>query len=746
MPLSTENYGFIIDPFFSFMDDKGKTLKNGFLRVFIAGSSTPAVTYLNWNGAMNQETIQLDNSGRCYTRVIGAKDTLYKVCVYDSHHSQETPIITVDNIQVLGAVAGVLDGSITTVKLADEAVTKDKIHEGAVTDLKLDQSIRFNRSSSENQKGYCLLDGNTSLSEQIVNENTIYEIRWNFVLDNDENIIIPAGCILKFNGGSLSNGKLTGNNTQVVAGIYQIFHNVDFEGTFVADEPRCEWFGGGAIDSISDNSLSVLSCVNAFGKVKLNRGAYKFTNALALPDYAVIEGEDEGLTSFELYSDIDFISLSEIGVILRKISFNVRTESFSHKVITIYGKSGTQTPRVFSQLNELKFVANFSYSLQFDGVAISLESNAYGITEIHMNEIYTYLFGVAFNFATQTNGWINENKFTKIYVRSCPCAVKMRLTGTNTQIISNHFDISYQNDVNFYRATQNCIIDVPVNNAMVMGNTFNGFFWDVRTNPDSQAGGVLKSVGFNSFGTKRYFSYQSGTDWNLLALVPNKLYGVAFDLVVSVYYNVKYRFQFTTVESGGESKLVCNKVENLTSKAFVSQFEFKYIVRNDTIYLFYRKTSEGYFYSELDGQGAASAPYASSVSSLPDDNVDIVIPDGNIVHIYDSQTLLIEGKEKITGVLEGVTSFSASLSTLYTYATNSANPSGIRIYRTTASSLGLSGTELIILFVHFAGNAYGGSYGAGSSFIGFGGQAIYRGKIDLSNQTWAVTKMDEVAV
>lgn len=137
MPLSTENYGFIIDPFFSFMDDKGKTIKNGFLRVFIAGSSTPAVTYLNWNGAMNQETIQLDNSGRCYTRVIGAKDTLYKVCVYDSHHSQETPIITVDNVQVLGVIAGILNESVTTEKLADEAVTTAKIHESAVTTTKL---------------------------------------------------------------------------------------------------------------------------------------------------------------------------------------------------------------------------------------------------------------------------------------------------------------------------------------------------------------------------------------------------------------------------------------------------------------------------------------------------------------------------------------------------------------------------------------------------------------------------------
>lgn len=150
MPLSTEHYGYIIDPFFSFMDEKGKTIKNGSLRVFLAGSSTPAVTYLNWAGAMNEETIQLDNSGRCYTRVIGAKDTLYKVCVYDLHHSQETPIITVDNVQAISSNADVVDGSVTTQKIADEAVTAAKIHESAVTTLKIaDGAVTESKLSAE---------------------------------------------------------------------------------------------------------------------------------------------------------------------------------------------------------------------------------------------------------------------------------------------------------------------------------------------------------------------------------------------------------------------------------------------------------------------------------------------------------------------------------------------------------------------------------------------------------------------
>lgn len=103
MALSTTQYGYIIDPMVPFTDDKGKTIKNGFVRVFVAGSSTPVVTYRNFDGATNQDRIELDNSGRTKTSVIGSKGLTYKVCVYDQLHSQESPILTVDKVSVIGA-------------------------------------------------------------------------------------------------------------------------------------------------------------------------------------------------------------------------------------------------------------------------------------------------------------------------------------------------------------------------------------------------------------------------------------------------------------------------------------------------------------------------------------------------------------------------------------------------------------------------------------------------------------------
>ena len=103
MALSTTQYGYIIDPMVPFTDGKGETIKDGFVRVFVAGSSTPVITYRNFDGAANQDLIELDNSGRTKTSVIGSRGLTYKVCVYDKMHSQESPILTVDKVSVIGA-------------------------------------------------------------------------------------------------------------------------------------------------------------------------------------------------------------------------------------------------------------------------------------------------------------------------------------------------------------------------------------------------------------------------------------------------------------------------------------------------------------------------------------------------------------------------------------------------------------------------------------------------------------------
>ena len=75
-------------------------------------------------------------------------------------------------------------------------------------------------------KGYKVLEKNIQtingvrkniLTSAMINKpNTIYEIRYDFDL-NGEEITIPEGCVLKFNGGMLRNGNIYLNNTKLIS-------------------------------------------------------------------------------------------------------------------------------------------------------------------------------------------------------------------------------------------------------------------------------------------------------------------------------------------------------------------------------------------------------------------------------------------------------------------------------------------------------------------------------------------------
>ena len=110
---------------------------------------------------------------------------------------------------------------------------------------KIKQLVLGNRPYNPSEfsgKGYKVLEKNIQtvggvkkniLTEVMINQpNTIYEIRYDFDL-NGETIEMHDGCTLKFNGGSLKNGTVIFNNTNI-ASVYtnNIFDNIIFNGSF----------------------------------------------------------------------------------------------------------------------------------------------------------------------------------------------------------------------------------------------------------------------------------------------------------------------------------------------------------------------------------------------------------------------------------------------------------------------------------------------------------------------------------
>lgn len=176
------------------------------------------------------------------------------------------------------------------------------VQDGAVTDIKLNQSIRFNRAADSSKMGYCLLSDGSPFASQVTAANTIYEIRWNF--DLEESIVsIPANCILKFNGGKIINGDIIGDNTYI-EGKGFCFDNVKLKGSFTNGSFNVTWFGVVG-DGITDNTTAIQNAVDniqvGFADTKAGftlffpQGRYCVSSEITLKSFVKIKGLGKNL-------------------------------------------------------------------------------------------------------------------------------------------------------------------------------------------------------------------------------------------------------------------------------------------------------------------------------------------------------------------------------------------------------------------------------------------------------------------
>lgn len=130
----------------------------------------------------------------------------------------------------------------------DSGVTVNNAPVGNEEDIDLDEAGLLklaDRPTSSNQMGYVILRKNKTFAEQVTKENTIYEIRYDFTLSAD--FVMPLGCILRFNGGSISGAyTLTGNDTIIEAAPDVVFNGVTIEGTWKTPVIYSTWFSNDA--------------------------------------------------------------------------------------------------------------------------------------------------------------------------------------------------------------------------------------------------------------------------------------------------------------------------------------------------------------------------------------------------------------------------------------------------------------------------------------------------------------------
>lgn len=140
--------------------------------------------------------------------------------------------------------------------------------------------------SAENKTGLGIrlfrtaTDGTTLPQNSFETTNTIYIIKYDFDLDGEE-LTIGANSIIIFDGGTLSNGTLIGDDTTIRAGITKIFgNNITLEGTWNVKEGYPQWFGCFPNDDTIDTTPAIQKLVAVGIPIYCPEGIYYLSECL----------------------------------------------------------------------------------------------------------------------------------------------------------------------------------------------------------------------------------------------------------------------------------------------------------------------------------------------------------------------------------------------------------------------------------------------------------------------------------
>ena len=193
----------------------------------------------------------------------------------------------------------------------------------------VDGVLQLADRTTSNGMGYIILRKDMSFASQITKTNTIYEVRYSFNLSG-ASVTIPSNCVLKFVGGMLVNGTVTGTNTKIDAPFVRIFSDdISLAGTWALDKFPVSWYGGEVNDSSVDISAVISKILEQFvtifpgrnasgghpyggAKITLLEGAYYAKTPIVIYDYSPTSN-GEGLNPMDGTSACEIEGSSKYG-------------------------------------------------------------------------------------------------------------------------------------------------------------------------------------------------------------------------------------------------------------------------------------------------------------------------------------------------------------------------------------------------------------------------------------------------
>lgn len=136
---------------------------------------------------------------------------------------------------------------------------------------------------------------NILTQDMLSKTDTIYHIQYEYDL-NGNTIFMPDNCVLLFEGGSLKNGKLVGDNYNIQSPLNKVFDNITFTGKAVYNLYEVDWFVGNYTNGVQDVPENdahdeLEQCFNSGIKnVRFNNNKYFYTSKTIY-----VRNEDAGI-------------------------------------------------------------------------------------------------------------------------------------------------------------------------------------------------------------------------------------------------------------------------------------------------------------------------------------------------------------------------------------------------------------------------------------------------------------------
>jgi hypothetical protein len=124
--------GYLISTVIQVEDTDGKPLTGGWINVFEHGTTTPAVTYKDFDGDLNQNNVYLDHKGMC--TILADADGMYDVYCYDIDGVEQWSRL---NIGVVGGAGG----ASIDITSSDHSLVVSKVITGGRTNFDLTQNL-----------------------------------------------------------------------------------------------------------------------------------------------------------------------------------------------------------------------------------------------------------------------------------------------------------------------------------------------------------------------------------------------------------------------------------------------------------------------------------------------------------------------------------------------------------------------------------------------------------------------------